>query len=299
MGKRLTQEEFEKRIKEQGNGEYAVIGEYQGANYPVLIKHETCGNEWESRPNDFFHGCRCPNCSYNKMRLTQEEFERRVKKQGNEDYIFLEKYQGNKKPLLIKHKKCGYEWKTKPDNFFRGKRCPLCGGRPKIDTRHYIEEVKKLDKNYQVLSEYKSRHEKVKMLHLECNNIFEMSPDAFIRGQRCPHCRQSHGELDIGTFLKNHSINYEFQKRFKDCRDKYTLPFDFYIPTLNYCIEFDGRQHYEPVDYFGGEKALKEVRRRDGIKTKYCKEKGIKLLRIRYDEDVEEKMKTILQNYKA
>jgi hypothetical protein len=111
------------------------------------------------------------------MRLTQEEFERRVKKQGNEDYIFLEKYQGNKKPLLIKHKKCGYEWKTKPDNFFRGKRCPLCGGRPKIDTRHYIEEVKKLDKNYQVLSEYKSRHEKVKMLHLECNNIFEMSPE--------------------------------------------------------------------------------------------------------------------------
>src|SRR5699024_12654783 len=143
----------------------------KSANYPVLIKHETCGNEWESRPNDFFHGCRCPNCSYKKMRLTQEEFERRVKKQGNEDYIVLEKYQGNKKPLLIKHKKCGYEGKTKPDNFSSGKRCPLCSGRPKIDTRQYSEEVKKLDKNYQVLSEDKSRHKKVKMSDRECDQV--------------------------------------------------------------------------------------------------------------------------------
>src|SRR5699024_7815967 len=82
---------------------------------------------------------------------------------------------------------------------------------------------------------------------------------------------------------------YEFQKRFKDCRDKNTLPFDFYIPTLNSCVEFDGKQHFEPVDYFGGEKALKEVKRRDGIKTKYCKEKERKLLRIRKDEEEEEK----------
>ena len=137
------------------------------------------------------------------------------------------------------------------------------------------------------------------MLHLECDNIFEMSSNNFLKGQRCPHCSQSHGETFVASFLKEHSIEYEFQKRFKDCRDKYTLPFDFYIPTLNYCIEFDGIQHFEPVDYFGGEKAFKEVQRRDGIKTKYCKEKGIKLLRIRYDEDVEEKLNSILKKSKA
>ncbi|WP_210131614.1 hypothetical protein [Staphylococcus sp. GDK8D30P] len=137
------------------------------------------------------------------------------------------------------------------------------------------------------------------MIHLKCGNIFQTIPGDFLRGHCCPHCKQSRGERDIANFLKEHSIEYEFQKRFKDCKDKRALPFDFYIPALNSCIEFDGIQHFEPVDYFGGEKALKEVQRRDGIKTKYCKEKGIKLLRIRYDEDVEEKLNSILKKSKA
>lgn len=63
---------------------------------------------------------------------------------------------------------------------------------------------------------------------------------------------------------------------------------------MKYCIEFDGIQHFKPVEFFGGEVGLEGVQRRDNIKTAYCKSKGIKLLRIRYDEDVEEKMNSIL-----
>ena len=294
---RLTQEEFEDRVEMQGNGEYTVLGEYQSISTLVLMKHEFCGHTWKVTPGKFYKGSRCPLCS---GKLTQEEFENRVKKQGNDEYVPIEKYQLSNKSILIKHKLCGYKWRTTPDNFFRGNRCPLCAGTPRIDTATYVKRVKKIDEKYEVLGEYKNAKEKIKMLHIECGKTFAMQPDNFLGGgQRCPHCKQSRGERDIANFLKNRSIEYEFQKRFKDCKDKRALPFDFYIPALNYCIEFDGIQHFEPVDYFGGEKAFKEVRRRDGIKTKYCKEKGIKLLRIRYDEDVEEKMKTILQNYKA
>lgn len=298
-GKKITQEDFENRIKEQSREEYIVIGEYIGRKKPVLIKHKKCGQAWMVRPEDFYKGCRCPSCYNMSLRITQKEFENRIEEQGNGEYTVIGKYQGIKEPVLTKHNLCGYEWGLIPDIFFRGHMCPSCSKRPKIDTKKYIEEVKKTDENYRVLGEYKTCKKKVEMIHKTCGNTFEMSRDNFLRGKRCPHCKQSHGETFISNFLKEHSINYEFQKRFKDCRDKYPLPFDFYIPTLNYCIEFDGIQHFEPVDYFGGEKAFKEVRRRDGIKTKYCEEKGIKLLRIRYDEDVEEKINSILKKSKA
>jgi len=67
-----------------------------------------------------------------------------------------------------------------------------------------------------------------------------------------------------------------------DNQYKKALQFDFYLPERNACIEYDGKQHYEPVDYFGGEKAFRLSLIRDGIKTAYCKEKGIPLLRIPY-----------------
>ena len=296
---RITQKEFEKRVEKLGNGNFTVLGKYKNNRTPTLMRHEVCGHEWKIRPDDFFQGKRCPFCNGSGKRTTQEEFEIKVKRQSGGEYIALEKYQESRTPLLMRHKSCGYEWKIRPDDFLHGKGCPLCAGRPKIDTSIYIEEVKNLDKNYKVLGEYKSREQKIKMLHLGCGNNFKMSSNNFLKGQRCPHCSQSHGENFVASFLKEHSIEYEFQKRFKDCKDKRALPFDFYIPALNSCIEFDGIQHFEPVDYFGGEKAFKEVQRRDGIKTKYCKEKGIKLLRIRYDEDVEEKLNSILKKSKA
>ena len=60
------------------------------------------------------------------------------------------------------------------------------------------------------------------------------------------------------------------------------LPFDFYIPDLNITIEYDGRQHYEIIDYFGGLDGFIDTKIRDTIKTIYCKENNIKLIRIPY-----------------
>ena len=54
MAKRLTQEEFEKRIEEQGNGEFTVLEKYKNNRTPTLTRHEVCGHEWKIRPDDFF-----------------------------------------------------------------------------------------------------------------------------------------------------------------------------------------------------------------------------------------------------
>ena len=60
------------------------------------------------------------------------------------------------------------------------------------------------------------------------------------------------------------------------------LPFDFYLPKYNICIEYDGQQHYK-IDCFNNTLLdLMNLRYRDDIKTNYCQQNNIKLIRIPY-----------------
>ena len=62
---------------------------------------------------------------------------------------------------------------------------------------------------------------------------------------------------------------------------------DVFIPEWNVAIEYQGKQHYEPVDYFGGEDALRERQRRDRRKRRLCRQNGCTLIEVRkgYDPD--------------
>ena len=65
---------------------------------------------------------------------------------------------------------------------------------------------------------------------------------------------------------------------------KQKLRFDFYIKELNVCIEFQGIQHYKPINYFGGESRYNSQVKKDNIKVNFCNENNIKLIRIPYFE---------------
>jgi len=91
----------------------------------------------------------------------------------------------------------------------------------------------------------------------------------------------SEGERKIANYLNKNKIDYVYQKRYDDCKNKSTLPFDFYLPDYNTIIEFDGYQHYYEVKMFG---KLSRIQKHDKIKNNYCKENNINLLRIPYWE---------------
>ena len=73
-----------------------------------------------------------------------------------------------------------------------------------------------------------------------------------------------------------------------DCKDIRHLRFDFYLPERNVCIEYDGEQHFAPVKYGSSikrgtpEERYKETKRRDNIKSDFCKKNNIDLIRIPY-----------------
>ncbi len=105
----------------------------------------------------------------------------------------------------------------------------------------------------------------------------------------CSNKITSKGEQRIAEFLDSLDIQYERQKKFSSCKNKRELPFDFYISKYNIAIEYDGKQHFEPVDWgFHDEELMianfDDLQKRDGIKNKYCEDNGIKLIRIPYTE---------------
>jgi len=105
-----------------------------------------------------------------------------------------------------------------------------------------------------------------------------------INGRGCTKCKISKGEIKIMKYLDDNKIKYIHQKIFNECKNIKPLPFDFYLPSYNLLIEYDGKQHYKAVRKFGGKKAFESQKIRDEIKNKYCIENNIKLLRIKYSE---------------
>lgn len=98
----------------------------------------------------------------------------------------------------------------------------------------------------------------------------------------CPKCNKSKGEIEISKNLDILNIEYIEQYRFKGCLNKQSLPFDFYLPSKNICIEYDGNQHFKPNSHFGGIDGFIVRSKNDKIKSEYCELNNIKLIRIPY-----------------
>ena len=117
---------------------------------------------------------------------------------------------------------------------------------------------------------YKDVFTKVKII-CPIHGEFEQIPKSHLKGHGCRCCKTSKGEKIISEFLKCNNIKYLPQYKFPDCKNIRPLPFDFYLPDLNICIEYDGEQHFLYYNNFwGGKKNLLETQYRDNIKTKYC-----------------------------
>lgn len=94
----------------------------------------------------------------------------------------------------------------------------------------------------------------------------------------------SAGEYAIKGVLEYLEIPFVQEHSFADCKVTRPLRFDFYLPSHNAAIEFDGRQHFEPVEYWRGQEGFEATQRNDAIKNAYCIAKEIPLLRIKWTE---------------
>lgn len=135
-----------------------------------------------------------------------------------------------------------------------------------------------------------------------CGNIFVDLPARINNGHvtSCGCRIQSSGEECIQNFLTDMDIDFKQQYSFSDCKNKYPLHFDFAILDYNKVvglIEYDGKQHFEVIDWFGGEDGFLKTKQRDEIKNTYCKSHNIPLLRIPYTLSIDEIKNQIYEYY--
>lgn len=120
-----------------------------------------------------------------------------------------------------------------------------------------------------------------------CGNEFTALPAKINNGHitSCGCALQSSGERYIVSVLEELDADFIAQYSFPDCKYKQSLRFDFAIFDNNkllYLIEYDGKQHFEPIDWFGGVKDFEKMQTRDNLKNLYCQEHNIPLLRFPY-----------------
>ena len=175
------------------------------------------------------------------------------------------------------------------DNLIRGHGCLECSYETRFDSvRHdqsYIDAIISHINGNEWLNkgEYKSASLRNLQIRCKCGNTYTTSFSNFLRHNvtQCYSCscKESVGETIVREFLDNNNIEYIPEKRFPECRDKKPLPFDFFLPGYNTCIEFDGKQHFEELDGFSD---LDTIQRHDVMKNQYCADHGIRMIRIPY-----------------
>lgn len=81
------------------------------------------------------------------------------------------------------------------------------------------------------------------------------------------------------------TVWYQFRPEFLHT-GKGQLSYDVYISKLRVAIEYQGKQHFEPVEIFGGRDSFEKQKERDSLKQKLSRENGVKLVYINYWEDI-------------
>ena len=231
----------------------------------------------------------------NKRFLGKDGFIQKAKKVHGDKYDYsLVEYNNNRTYVSII---CPIHGKfvQKALKHLQGHRCPKCYGTHLYSTEEFVEKAKKVhgDKYDYSLVDYKGALIKVKIICNNCKNIFEQRPTGHINlYYGCPVCcTYSKGEEKIEKILMEKNINYIREYRIKECRNKLPLPFDFYIPEKRLMIEYQGIQHFKSIKHFKGDAGYNIRIINDKIKENYCKNNNFLLLKINYNENIEEVLK--------
>lgn len=257
-------------------------------------------DEFEQIPASHIKGCGCLKCRNEyvgrKLSSNTEKFIEKARKIHKDKYDYSKvTYINSHTPVTIICHNIGYdgkehgEFEQTPDKHLNGKGCKRC----KFDKLTYTQEefIKKAKEVHGDKYDYsKIKYEKAnKKVCIVCNKTnsdgkkhgeFWQTPTAHLRGQGCNKCGKVN-EIKLYNTIKEH-----FTDAIHIYYDKFLgkQSIDIYIPCINIGIEYQGDEHFRPIEFFGGEDELLKIKERDKRKFEKCKEHGLKLLYFTYNK---------------
>ena len=297
--KKLTKKKFIERAKKiHGNKyDYSKV-KYIDYETPVRIICPIHG-EFQQSPNSHLHSYGCPKCGRKNInvdrKLTTEEFIKKAKEVHGDKYDYSKvEYKNNKTPVTIICPEHG-EFKQTPSNHLNGNGCKKCATETSKLTKELFVERAKLvhgDKYDYSKVKYSGSQSKICVICPEHGKFQQRATD-HLMGHGCPICNERKLEKETREFLIKQNVSFEYQKHF-EWLGRQSL--DFYLPELNIAIECQGAQHFEPNDFFGGEKSFIEQLERDNRKKALCEKHNLQLFYVNFDDNVEGKLRCILEN---
>ena len=289
------------RTKDLSEYDGKSLAESKGFEYVGMSRHDKKVWVQFACPRHKNYGVQ--EMPYNNMKRVVAGCQHCIGRNDDEEIVLREMYAANPYVELLEPY-CGRTKRIKmrcilhdiistktPHEVIAGKGCVQCGSeklseRLKMPIDIFLKRLQESYKDIELISNYSSMGERANFHCGQCNADFYDYPSYILR-RGCPVCGGSSVEQTIGEILTKYKIRYMTQFSFDDCKDKRKLPFDFYLPDYNILIEYDGEQHYRPVN-FGGiddEKAqanLLTTQKHDQIKNEYCQQHKINLIRIPY-----------------
>lgn len=295
-GHKLGQQYVQKELLRRG---YQLLSIYRGEDYPIKVEcpHHHIWLVSKAESLLCSHET-CPYCNGSK-KMPNRDFKQLLNKKFHGRIVNLEKYKGSNVKILFKCFK-GHQWKENPSAILKGKGCPYCDDNRKLNQEQFKKKLKRVHHGYlKAISKYKGCSAHV-LFQCKRGHVFSNVADYVLRGVGCPYCH-----LVKGEFCVQHYLN---QLGFKETKTKYSkrIPNHYYVHAyilhhkkrkidapkrlyvdflLNYnnhliAIEFNGKEHYIPIKFWGGKKTLKMIQKNDKRTQRYCQSHHIKLIYI-------------------
>jgi hypothetical protein len=241
-------------------------------------------------PTKHLSGQGCKKCGIINLSKIQasntKEFIKKAKKVHGNLYNYSKvNYVNCKTKVVITCKKHGKFLQT-PNGHFRNGGCNKCAQDASNESKmsnikEFLKKAKKVHGNlYNYSKVIYERSSKPVIIICKKHGEFKQSPNAHLANKGCFMCKESTGERKIARFLNDNKINHIREAKFSECRHKVQLKFDFYLLNYNCCIEYDGRQHFDKSTFY----SHKLIPIRDAIKTRFCRDNSINLIRISYKD---------------
>lgn len=259
-------------------------------NNSIKCKCKICGNIWETTALHLVDKKKpsgCKKCLVNKSRKSQDEFlkEFKLKNSNYKNIVVLGEYKSTNTKIECLCNICNHTWYPTPKTLLNNHGCSKCGGTGGKKHEEFLVEMQLANPKIEILSIYKNDSTKVECKCLLCNHIWGARPNHLLRDRGCPNCTKSKGEIKIKDYLISNNISFAEQYRISECRNVYTLPFDFAIFTddkLLCLIEYQGSMHYQLTGFSNAEEILNYRQYCDGIKRDFCMTNNIFLLEISF-----------------
>ena len=290
MSKRLNIQELIARAQKVHGDKYDYsLVENEGLFVKNKIMCKKCGNIFEMPFNNHINQKQgCKYCSHRSYVYTTEEFIKKARKLHGDKYDYSKvKYINKYTNVCIICPEHGEFWQ-KPDKHINARQgCPKCAKNYKLDTDSFIEKAKEIhgdEYDYSKVN-YLGNEEKICIICKE-HGEFWQTPHSHLRGSGCPSCHEENNlnEMRLFKFL-NDNLKTEVVCQYKaDWLKGQSI--DIFIPELNIGVEYQGIQHFKPVNFFGGIKKFEYTKEKDKEKYEKCLEHGVKLLYFSREKNI-------------